>query len=163
DRPENLLRLLVTMARNKVLDHARRQQAARRDQRRVAADATGLDAVADPGPGPTQVAVGRELLERVRRELTDDEPDLADQRASRRAGEVERWHSGERRSVESYLDAAPELRADDDAVLDLIYAEVVVRDELGEAPALEEYERRFPHLAAALRRQFALHLLQQTP
>src|SRR5436309_12071378 len=38
DRPENLLRLLVTMAKNKVLDHARRQQAACRDQRRVAAD-----------------------------------------------------------------------------------------------------------------------------
>src|SRR5437764_5832423 len=48
DRPENLLRLLVTMARNKVLDHARRQQAARRDQRRVATDDLGLEAVADP-------------------------------------------------------------------------------------------------------------------
>ena len=28
-----------------------------------------------------QIAVGRELLERVRRELTDDERELADQRA----------------------------------------------------------------------------------
>ncbi len=81
DRPENLLRLLITMARNKVLDHARRQQAARRDQRRVAGDDTGLAAVADPSPGPSEVAVGRELLERVRRELTAEERELADQRA----------------------------------------------------------------------------------
>ncbi len=81
DRPENLLRLLITMARNKVLDHARRQQAARRDQRRISADDQGLATVADPAPGPSQVAVGRELLEQVRRELTDDERELADQRA----------------------------------------------------------------------------------
>jgi RNA polymerase sigma-70 factor (ECF subfamily) len=81
DRPENLLRLLVTMARNKVLDHARRQQAACRDQRRVAADDAELAGVPDPTPGPSQIAVGRELLERVRRELTDEERELADQRA----------------------------------------------------------------------------------
>ena len=81
DRPENLLRLLITMARNKVLDHARRQQAARRDQRRTATNDERLATVADPGPGPSQVAVGRELLEQVRRELTADERELADQRA----------------------------------------------------------------------------------
>ena len=81
DRPENLLRLLVTMARNKVLDHARRQQAARRDQRRVEGTEIGLDAVADPSPSPSQIAVGRELLERVRRELSVEERALADQRA----------------------------------------------------------------------------------
>ena len=81
DKPENLLRLLVTMAKNKVLDYARRQQAACRDQRRVAADDAGLDLIADPAPGPSQVVIGRELLEQVRRELTDDERELADQRA----------------------------------------------------------------------------------
>src|SRR5437867_5093684 len=39
DNPRQLLGLLVTMARNKILDHARRQQAGRRDQRRVDAAA----------------------------------------------------------------------------------------------------------------------------
>src|SRR5438105_3109152 len=81
DRPENLLRLLVTMARNKVLDHARRQQAARRDQRRIEGTDDNLAAVADPAPSPSQIAVGRELLERVRRELSDEERELADERA----------------------------------------------------------------------------------
>jgi hypothetical protein len=78
---------------------------------------------------------------------------------SLRADQVERWHGGERRLVETYLASVPDLRGDDDAVLDLIYNEVVVRDELGEEPAPEEYLHRFPHLDAALRRQFTVHRL----
>ncbi len=35
--PEQMLKLLATMVRNKVLDHARKQNAARRDQRRQGA------------------------------------------------------------------------------------------------------------------------------
>jgi RNA polymerase sigma-70 factor (ECF subfamily) len=84
DSPRQLLGLLVTMARNKVLDHARRQQAGRRDQRRVAGDPEALEAVADPAPSPSQVLVGRELLERVRAGLSAEERDLADQRAAGR-------------------------------------------------------------------------------
>ena len=38
----------------------------------------------------------------------------------------------------------PELRADPEAVLDLIYNEIVLREEAGESPRLEEYLRRFP-------------------
>src|SRR5262245_9863811 len=49
--PGRLLRLLTAMARNKVLDHARRQQAQRRDQRRVEAGAAEpLEGVRDPAP-----------------------------------------------------------------------------------------------------------------
>ncbi len=81
---------------------------------------------------------------------------------SLRADQVERWHNGERPFVERYLDSAPDLRGDDDALLDLIYNEVVVRDELGEGPAPEEYLRRFPHLEAALRRQFTVHRLLES-
>src|SRR5207248_965931 len=74
DNPRQLLGLLVTMARNKVLDHARRQQADRRDQRRVdAGGADGLDQVADGGPGPSTIVAGRELLAEVRRRLSDEE------------------------------------------------------------------------------------------
>jgi DNA-directed RNA polymerase specialized sigma24 family protein len=80
--PGRLLRLLTAMARNKVLDHARRQQARRRDQRRVEAGAAEvLEGVADPAPTPGRVAAGRDLLEEVRRRLSDEERRLADQRA----------------------------------------------------------------------------------
>jgi serine/threonine protein kinase len=82
---------------------------------------------------------------------------------SLRADQIERWHRGERRLVEDYLVDQPELRTDEDAVLDLIYSEVVIREELGEAPDAEEYLRRFPQLDAALRRQFAVHRLLESP
>src|SRR5262249_38695152 len=82
DNPRQLLGLLVTMARNKVLDHARRQQADRRDQRRVEAGAAGeLEQVADGTPGPGSIVAGRELLEEVRRRLSDEERELAELRA----------------------------------------------------------------------------------
>src|SRR5437879_1386764 len=83
DNPRQLLGLLVTMARNKVLDHARRQQADRRDQRRVdAGAAAGLEQVADGSPGPSRIIAGRELLAEVWRRLSDEERDLAEQRAA---------------------------------------------------------------------------------
>jgi RNA polymerase sigma-70 factor (ECF subfamily) len=78
--PAKLLQLLTAMARNKVLDHARRQQALRRDGRRNEAD-DRLRAVADPAPTPSQIAAGRDLLDEVRRRLTAEERRLADQRA----------------------------------------------------------------------------------
>ena len=43
ERPEQLLHLLVRMARNKLLDKVRRQQADKRDQRRVEAGAVPMD------------------------------------------------------------------------------------------------------------------------
>jgi RNA polymerase sigma-70 factor (ECF subfamily) len=84
DSPQQVLALLVTMARNKVLDHARRQQAGRRDQRRVGHGDDALAAVADDAAGPSRIVAGRELLERVRSLLTEEERDLADQRAQGR-------------------------------------------------------------------------------
>lgn len=81
EKPEQLVKLLVTMARNKLLDQARKQQATRRDQRRVAAaDAEELEAVPGTGSTPSQVLVGKELLQRVRDELSDEERYLVDQR-----------------------------------------------------------------------------------
>src|SRR5262249_14392207 len=40
---------------------------------------------------------------------------------------------------------------------DLIWAEVLLREDLGERPALPEYQQRFPELAEPLYRQFDLH------
>jgi hypothetical protein len=64
------------------------------------------------------------------------------------------WRQGQRVSVEDYLARQPGLQADDQAVLDLIYHEIMLREEVGEAPQLEEYLRRFPHLDRPLRLQF---------
>jgi RNA polymerase sigma factor (sigma-70 family) len=80
DRPGQLFKLLATMARNKILNHARAQRAARRDQRRVQAGDGALRNVAGPEAAPERVVAGRELLQEVRRRLTEDERDLADQR-----------------------------------------------------------------------------------
>jgi RNA polymerase sigma-70 factor (ECF subfamily) len=81
-QPEQLLRLLLVMARNKLQDRARRNQAQKRDQRRIEGQADGdLDALAGTAPEPGQVVAWRDLLQEVRRLLTDEERQLADRRA----------------------------------------------------------------------------------
>lgn len=79
NRPEDLVRLLISMTRNKVVDATRRQRAQRRDHRR----ATSLEAVdiVAPSPSPSAVAEGRELLAAFRSRLSDEERQLADLRA----------------------------------------------------------------------------------
>src|SRR3954466_12412319 len=81
-RPEDLVRLLISMTRNKVVDATRRQRAQRRDHRR----ATSLEAVdiASVTPSPSQVAEGRELLAAFRDRLSAEERRLADLRSQGR-------------------------------------------------------------------------------
>jgi len=82
DDPQQLLRLLVTMARNKVAYHARKQRAQRRDQRRnVAMEAEALEQAAADSHSPSRVAAGRELLLAFRERLSPEERRLADLRA----------------------------------------------------------------------------------
>jgi serine/threonine protein kinase/WD40 repeat protein len=71
---------------------------------------------------------------------------LADQR--------QRWQRGERVRVEDYYERDPGVRADAEAILQLIYNEVILREEQGEVPQLAEYVQRFPDLADPLRLQF---------
>src|SRR5690348_13342158 len=71
-----------------------------------------------------------------------------------------RWRRGDRVAVEAYLREHP--AAHDDALLDLIHTEVVLREERGEAPLLEEYLARFPQVAAALRELFERHRVAAT-
>jgi RNA polymerase sigma-70 factor (ECF subfamily) len=79
--PRDLLKLLVTMARNKLASAARRQQRQKRDHRRVAGGgAEALDAVARDDPSPSQDLAGRELLQRFRAALTPEEAVLVDLR-----------------------------------------------------------------------------------
>jgi RNA polymerase sigma-70 factor (ECF subfamily) len=81
DRPEQLLKLLVTMARNKLASAARREHSQRRDQRRATGNPTALDQVADTGPSPSQVVAGRELLDEFRRRLSAEEQQLSELRS----------------------------------------------------------------------------------
>lgn len=85
DHPDQLLRLLVTMARNRLFDQARRQQAGRRNNKRLAAGGQEqLDQVADRQDSPSQQVVLKELLHKLRESLTEQERLLADQRAAGR-------------------------------------------------------------------------------
>lgn len=82
DTPQQLQGLLVTMARNKLASEARRQHRQCRDNRRVAAAADEqLAAVADASPSPSAVVSGRELLERFRAGLNEEERALAEMRS----------------------------------------------------------------------------------
>jgi hypothetical protein len=74
-----------------------------------------------------------------------------------RADQRKCWQRGARVRTEVYLQAYPALQNDTDAVLELIYNEVFLREDRGEAPRLEEYLRRFPHYTAALHRMFEVH------
>lgn len=81
DSSDDLLKLLATMARNKVVNQVQKQRAARRDYRRSGHDSQGLAEVADRGPGPSQVVANRDLLQQLRDRLSAEERQLADRRA----------------------------------------------------------------------------------
>ena len=79
DRPGQLLRLLSTMARNKVIDRHRREKARRPKQ--VSDDRNGhtyseLD-VPDPCDSPSQVIAGKELVELIEGRLSVEERETA--------------------------------------------------------------------------------------
>jgi RNA polymerase sigma-70 factor (ECF subfamily) len=80
DTPEQLVKLLTTMARNKLIDQVHRQQAARRDYRRHQNGAEASD-LSDHDPSPSRVVAYRDLLQAVRARLTPEERRLADLRA----------------------------------------------------------------------------------
>jgi RNA polymerase sigma-70 factor (ECF subfamily) len=80
DTPEHLLRLLASIARNKVTNQAHKQRAGRRDYRREQAIGAKEALLRDPQSDPGQQVAARELLQKVRERLTDDERRLAEQR-----------------------------------------------------------------------------------
>src|SRR5262245_38967005 len=81
ERPDQLVRLLVKMARNKLASEARRQGRQRRDHRRTAdPDPEVLEQVAAAEPSPSQLVAGQELLHAFRQRLSDEERQLADLR-----------------------------------------------------------------------------------
>jgi RNA polymerase sigma-70 factor (ECF subfamily) len=119
DKPEQLIKLLITMARNRLTDHALRQQAARRDYRRTDPVPAGNADLADRGPSPSEVVAGKELLRAFRGNLSAEELRLADQRAAGRpwveiAAEVGASPDALRVQLARAVDrVAKELRLDD--------------------------------------------------
>jgi RNA polymerase sigma-70 factor (ECF subfamily) len=80
DTPEQLLKLLATMTRNKLSKAGRHQRAARRDARRVeAGDAAARDLVGAEAT-PSRHVAARELLEEVHRRLSPEERQLVELR-----------------------------------------------------------------------------------
>src|ERR1700722_6550955 len=71
-----------------------------------------------------------------------------------RADQSERWQRGEALRVEHYFSQYPDLADDTEAVIDLVYAEILLRLESGESPSLAEYLGRFPAHADALRQRW---------
>jgi RNA polymerase sigma-70 factor (ECF subfamily) len=80
EKPEDLFKLLISLARNKLTDQARRQKALRRGGGRVDEGLDGVDRAA-PGDSPSEQVIGQELLEEFRKRLTNEERYLAEQRA----------------------------------------------------------------------------------
>jgi RNA polymerase sigma-70 factor (ECF subfamily) len=84
DTPEQLLRLLVNMSHNKLVDRAREEKASRRDYRRTTSTAAEGASLLASDPTPSEEVAGAELLQEFRKRLTDEERQLAEQRAQGR-------------------------------------------------------------------------------
>lgn len=84
--PQQLLGLLVTMARNKLLSQVRHQRRQRRDARLGESLNTAVHDVAARGETPSQIVSKRELLGEFRKRLSGEERKIADLR-----GEGEPW------------------------------------------------------------------------
>ena len=102
--------------------------------------------------------------DRSRPPLTEDDAPVASPQAPLSLVQHHRqcWRDGKRLSVEAFLQEFPPPTLDDDDLLDLIYNEVVLREEDGESPELDEYLERFPQYAADLRAQFDVHRALQS-
>ncbi|MEP3479951.1 MAG: serine/threonine-protein kinase [Fuerstiella sp.] len=69
----------------------------------------------------------------------------------------ESWRGKNRLSAEELLKQHPQLADDPNSAVDVIYAEILLREEHGERPSKDEYCRRFPQYYEPLSRQFQLH------
>jgi WD40 repeat protein/serine/threonine protein kinase len=79
-----------------------------------------------------------------------------------RADQQTRWLRGEHVLVEEYLRQHPALLAGPEDVVDLVYHEMVLRQQNGEPIDLDDYLRRFPAHAEQIRRQWAFHQALQS-
>jgi hypothetical protein len=94
------------MAKNKVADTARRARRKSRDPHRVVGGTDVVDRLPN-GPQPVRLAAGKELLERFRELLTEEERRLADLRAEGRTWpEIAELRGGHAQTHRHRLDRA---------------------------------------------------------
>lgn len=84
DTPDQLLKLLATMVRNKVTDHARRQSTDRRDMRRTVTTHVDELPLLAADDSPSQIVSARELANAARERFAADERTI-----------VDRWSNGQ--------------------------------------------------------------------
>lgn len=79
DSPEQLIKVLATMARNKLASQARKETAQRRDMRRQSGgDEAAL--AADRQESPSQVVMAQELVDKAQQRLSPEEQKLIELR-----------------------------------------------------------------------------------
>jgi RNA polymerase sigma-70 factor (ECF subfamily) len=105
ETPDDLIRLLVTMAYHKLTDQVRLQA----NRLPVAGGSEAAGAIADPSDSPSEVVAGRELVEEFRRSMSDEERQLAQLRAAGLSwSEVAARVGGSAESVRKQLERAIE-------------------------------------------------------
>ncbi len=80
ETPAQLVKLLVTMANNKLTDHVRRQKAKRRNPQHLVDFGVENEDYIAPGPTPSREVELRELVDLVRQRLTVEEQRLLELR-----------------------------------------------------------------------------------
>jgi len=68
-----------------------------------------------------------------------------------------RWFAGNPVAIEELIDIVDSSEQKEGLLLDLIYSEVLLREELGQAPEPDEYQSRFPEVQNEISRQFQVH------
>jgi CRP-like cAMP-binding protein len=74
------------------------------------------------------------------------------------ADQIQRWDQGDEVQVEHYLHRFPQLHSNPDAILDLLYQEIYLRQLHQQPLGVEEYQQRFPQLADEISRLLEIHL-----
>jgi RNA polymerase sigma-70 factor (ECF subfamily) len=119
DQPNQLLNLLVVMARNKVASEARRSYVVRRDRQFLGSSELVPANLISPGAGPSEVAADRDLLQAVQSRLSEEERQLVERRSRKQgwdaiAAELGGTPEALRKKLTRALDRiAVELRLDD--------------------------------------------------
>jgi ECF sigma factor len=80
ESPEQLVKLLLQMTRNKLALQVRRQRAGRRDNRLLVGGRIDDLDVASSYPGPSELASSHDLIDAVRFRMDDEERKIADLR-----------------------------------------------------------------------------------
>jgi DNA-directed RNA polymerase specialized sigma24 family protein len=121
EHPRQLLALLTTMTRNKLLNQVRNQRRQRRDVRRVQSFDAAVHEPPAEGESPSQLVAGKELLGEFRKRLTLDERQLAERRGNGEAWDAIAADLGgspdsRRKQLErAFARVAQELGLDEDA------------------------------------------------